>query len=114
MRRKLRLAQPAKNDIEAIWSHTARLYDAELADAYELLLWQAIRDIRDEPERPASRKRDDLGTQVRSYHTDLSKGRSGSGVKSPRHVISYTLQFENEVRVLRILHEKMRPERYLE
>lgn len=113
MRRKLRLAQPAKNDIEAIWSHTARFFDVEQADAYESLLWQAIRDIRDEPERPASRKRDDLGAQVRSYYIDLSKGRSGSGVKSPRHVIFYTLQFENEVRVLRILHEIIRPERYL-
>ena len=72
-----------------------------------------MRDLRDDPERASSRNRDDLGPMVRSYHIDLSKGRSGTGIKSPRHVIFYTLQYKDEVRVLRILHDRMRPERHL-
>lgn len=113
MRRRLRLAEPALKDIDEIWSYTAEVYDVDQADAYEALLWQAIRDIRDAPERPSSRKRDDLGQAVRTYHIELSKGRSGTGIKAPRHVLIYTLHFEGEVRILRILHDRMKPEHHL-
>ena len=113
MSRTIRLTESAEADLDAILLWTVERFDVEQALRYQALLNQALDDIRKEPEGPTSRLHLKLGTQVRSYHIDSSKGRSGSGVKSPRHVIFYTLQFENEVRVLRILHERMRPERYL-
>lgn len=99
--------------MEAIWLYTASTYDLDLADDYDTLLWQSLRDIRDDPDRPASQERPELGAQVRSYRIELSKERSGTGIKSPRHVVFYTLQFEDEVFVLRILHDRMKPDRHL-
>ncbi len=81
MRRRLRLSTPARIDIDEIWLYSAKRYDADQADAYEALIWQAIRDIRDEPERPSSRERNHLGKMVRSYHIELSKGRGGNGTE---------------------------------
>ncbi len=113
MFRRIHLTESAEADLDAIWLWTAERYDVDQALRYQALLDQALDDIRIDPERPSSRELPHLGERVRSYHIDLSKFRSGTGIKSPRHVIFYTLQFENEVRVLRILHDRMRPERYL-
>lgn len=112
MLRPLRQTKPADQDIEHIWDYTARRYNAEQADAYTDLIGQALRDIEQDPERPSSRKHPDLGEEIRSYRVDLSKRRSGTGIKSPRHVIFYTLAYDDEILVLRILHETMEPYRH--
>lgn len=113
MPRPLRLSDDAKADMEDIWVWTAEKYDVEQADRYQKLLNQALDDIRIEPERPSSRERPELGKRVRSYAIDLSKERSGTGIKSPRHVVFYTLAYEDTVVVLRILHDRMEPGRYV-
>lgn len=68
---------------------------------------QALDDIRLDPIRPSSVPHPELGEGVRSYHIALSKFRSGTGIKSPRHVIVYTLRQADEVYVLRIVHDRM-------
>lgn len=83
--------------MEDIWYWTAVRYDAD----------QALDDLRLDPERPSSIPRPDLGTGVRSYHIELSKYRSRTGIKSPRHVIIYTLRQADEVYVVRIIHDRM-------
>jgi len=45
MPRQLRLSPAATIDRDAIWSYTAKRYDAEQADAYDLLVGQALQDI---------------------------------------------------------------------
>lgn len=107
MSRSLRLSGPANEDIRAIFEYTCSTYDLKQAIAYSDLIQTAIHDIVADPERPSSIPHPELGEGVRSYHTELSKYRSGTGVKSPRHVIIYTLRLAEEVYVLRIVHERM-------
>ncbi len=107
MGHRLRLSGPANEDIRSIWEYTRSTYDYEQAIAYFELLEQAIRDVVADPERPSSIPRPELGTGVRSYHIALSKFRSGTGIKSPRHVIVYALRRADEVYILRIVHDRM-------
>lgn len=113
MPRQLRLSKSAQLDKDEIWLYTANTYNLEQADAYDKLLVQALRDIRTEPERPSSRKYPALGPEVRGYHISLSKKRSGARIRSPRHVVFYTLEFEDETIVLRILKDDMDARRHL-
>lgn len=113
MARQLRQTGQANRDFEDILDYTAVTYDEDQARAYAMLLGQALRDIEEDPEHPSSLPRPKLGSQVRSYHIELSKKRSGSGVKSPRHVIFYTLKYPGVVKVLRILHDRADPKRHL-
>lgn len=107
MGRRLRLSSLASQDILGIWEYTKSTYGYKQALAYSEFLEQAIQDVVADPERPSSIPRPELGTGVRSYHIELSKRRSGTGVKSPRHVIVYALRTADEVFVLRIVHDRM-------
>lgn len=93
--------------MEDIWYWTAIRYDTDQAVKYQALLDQALDDLRLDPERASSILRPELGVGVRSYHIALSKFRSGTGIKSPRHVVVYALRREDEVLVLRIVHDRM-------
>lgn len=93
--------------MEDIWYWTAARYDVGQAMKYQVLLDQALDDLRLEPDRASSIPRPDLGVGVRSYHIALSKFRSGTGIKSPRHVVVYALRKADEVLVLRIVHDRM-------
>lgn len=114
MARRLRQSPEAKQDIKNIWHYTAAMYNADQADTYGTLIRQALRDIKQNPERPSSLPRPDLGDGIRSYHIELSKKRSGMGIKTPRHIIYYSLKYEQKVVVLRVLHDRMDPKRYLQ
>jgi len=114
MPRKLRLSPAATIDRDAIWLYTARRYDFEQADAYDLLVGQALRDIAQRPEGPTSRLHPEFGPDVRSYHISLSKKRSGTRIGTPRHVMFYTLEFEDVVFVMRIIKDDMDPRRHLD
>lgn len=83
------------------------------ADAYDTLIFQALRDIAENPEWSTSQEHPDLGTQVRSYRIALSKERSGTGIKKARHVLFYTLCYKELVYVVRILHDSMDPHKHL-
>ena len=107
MHRQLRVSDFAKSDMEDIWYWTAIRYDADQAVKYQALLDQALDDLRLDPERASSIPRPELGLGVRSYHIELSKFRSGTGIKSPRHVIVYALRRAGEVYILRIVHDRM-------
>lgn len=113
MRRRLRQSKEADKDLDNIWNYTAKVYGIEQAESYSSIIKQALRDIEQNPLRPTSRAEPDLGQDVRSYRIALSKGRSGSTVKSPRHVVIYTLQFKDEIFVMRILHDAMDVVRHL-
>lgn len=107
MNRHLRHSTHAQRDIDEIWYYTAKTYGVEKADEYIGLLCQAFSDIAENPVRPGSVARPDFGDQVRVYRIALSNDRSEIDIKSPRHVIIYTLAHANETFVLRILHDAM-------
>ena len=114
MPRKLRLSPAATIDRDAIWLYTARRYNSEQADAYDLLVVQALKDIAEDPERPTCRLHPEFGPDVRSYHIALSKKRSGTRIGKPRHVVFYTLEYEEVVFVMRIIKDDMDSRRHLD
>jgi len=107
MLRPIRLSESAESDMDEIWDWTAEQYGVEHAVQYQRVLDQALDDIRLDPERPSSQPHPELGSHVRSYQAALSTSRSGTSIKSPRHIVLYTLESEDEIFVLRILHDRM-------
>lgn len=102
---RLIVTAPARADLRNIRSYTVEHHGHRGADAYDALLKQALRDIRDDPLRPGSRDRPEIGAGIRSYHTAHSRARAGTRIGSPRHFVLYFLPRENEVVISRILHD---------
>jgi len=92
-------------DIAAIQAYTVRTHGREAARAYNLLLRQAFKDIREDPFRPGSKARPEIAAGVRTYHVSFSRGRAASTVKRPRHVILYYQAGEDQIAISRILHD---------
>ncbi len=103
--RKLSITHPARSDLTGIRRYTIDRYGRTGADAYDALLKQAIRDVWEDPYRPGSRERPEIGANIRSYHSALSRERAASKIKSPRHFILYFLPHDNEVAISRVLHD---------
>ena len=103
--RKVSITGPARGDLTDIRRYSVERYGRTIADAYNVLLKQAIRDVRDDPYRPGSKERSDIGENIRSYHTALSKVRAPSAIKSPRHFVLYFLPRDDEVVISRVLHD---------
>lgn len=101
----LSLTARAQRDLADIRSYTVNKHGARAAKSYNALLRQAFRDILDDPFRPGSRSRPEIGNNVRSFHITFSKFRAASDVRTPRHFILYLLALENEIVVSRVLHD---------
>ncbi|SOC24595.1 type II toxin-antitoxin system RelE/ParE family toxin [Thalassospira xiamenensis] len=99
------LTGPARNDLLEIRAYTLQTHGPVAADAYDSLLRQAFKDIRDNPFRPGSKDRSEIGANIRSFHTSLSRKRASSSVKSPRHFVLYFLPKEDEIVISRVLHD---------
>ncbi len=69
--------------------------------------------VAEQPERPGSRRRDDLAAGIRSFHLEIAAGRRGAAA----HVVYYMrgrLDDGSEgVIIARLLHERMEPLRHL-
>jgi len=113
MKRAIRLSRQAQCDIDQIWGCTAQTYNAGQAIKYVRLVQRALDDLEEDPERPTSRSQPEFGFRVRSYHISLSKKRSGVRIRTPRHVIYYTLKYDGVILVLRILKDDMDAPRHL-
>lgn len=103
--RRLIVTAPARSDLADIHRYTRARYGVRAANAYDALLKQAMRDLRDDPLRPGSNERPEIGRNMRSYHAALSRKRAASKVKAPRHFLLYFLPDEDAVVVSRILHD---------
>ncbi len=103
--RRLTITHPARSDLIDIRTYTIDRYGRAGADAYDALLKQAIRDVWEDPYRPGSQERPEIGANIRSYHSALSRERAASTVKSPRHFVLYFLPHDDEVAISRVLHD---------
>lgn len=103
--RKLSITHPARSDLTDIRRYTIDRYGRAGADAYDALLKQAIRDVWEDPFRPGSRERPEIGASIRRYHSALSRERAALTVNAPRHFILYFLPHDSEVVISRVLHD---------
>ena len=107
------LTEAADQDLIDILRETAREFGRLQRNRYAQLIQRAIEMIANSPDRPGSRRRDDLGSGVRSFHLERAARRRGSA----SHVIYYLRgQLDDGgdgVIIARVLHERMEPLRHL-
>jgi toxin ParE1/3/4 len=108
-----RLTPAAEQDIADILRETARMFGPMQRARYAALLGQAAELVAAEPARPGSRRRDDLGPGIRSFHVELAARRRGAA----SHILYY-LQARLEggdegIVIARVLHQSMEPARHL-
>ncbi len=89
---KVILRQEAIEDLNDIWEYTFEKWSENQADKYYATIKFACKEIGENP---------DLG----KVYTGIS--RNLLGLKSGKHIIFYHLISENEIEVIRILHERM-------
>jgi toxin ParE1/3/4 len=106
--RRIVLARCARRDIFEVLTWSREQFGEQAAKRYDRLLKQSIRDIAQDPGRPTSRARPELGPDVRAYHLSNSRGRwrSEFGVtKRPRHFLIYRCRKDGALELLRVLHD---------
>jgi toxin ParE1/3/4 len=115
-RSEVRVTGPARRDLAAILKRSRKEFGEAAALRYEALLAQALRDIRDDPERPGSKERPEIMIEgARTYHLSFSRSRvSGSSVREPRHFLLYRRRDERVIEVGRILHDSRDLARHLQ
>ena len=112
--RKYRLTALADADIADILAHTIREFGERQFELYGALMDKAARMIGEDPFRPSSRARDELGESVRSFHVELAADRKGAA----SHVLYYVPgALDNGTQgaiILRVLWDGMEPRRRVE
>ncbi|MGV3580648.1 type II toxin-antitoxin system RelE/ParE family toxin [Brevundimonas sp.] len=104
-RLSLAITEAAQRDIEDLIAFSRRRFGELRADRYQALLLAALLDLRDDPDRPGVRCDDRLQEGIRLFHM-RSVSRPVTGVRSPRHWIVFRVRGP-QLRVMRVLHEKM-------
>lgn len=89
---KVILRQKAIDDLNDIWDYTFEQWSEKQADKYYATLKFACKEIGENPE---------IGREYPGITNNLF------GLKSGKHIIFYHLISDNEIEVLRILHERM-------
>ncbi len=89
---KVFLRQKAINDLNDIWDYTFEQWSEIQADKYYGTLKSVCKEIGTNP---------DLGKEYTEIERNLL------GFKSGKHIIFYHVISEDEIEVIRILHERM-------
>lgn len=89
---KVILKQEAINDLNDIWEYTFQKWSENQADIYYAMLKFACEEIGENPE--IGRKYDEVRKNLLGLH-------------SGRHIVFYQLVADDEIEVVRILHERM-------
>ena len=89
---KVIFRQEAIDDLNNIWDYTFEQWSENQADKYYSTLRFACTEIGENP---------DIGKEYTEIRKDLL------GLKSGKHIIFYHLTSEDEIEVIRILHERM-------
>jgi toxin ParE1/3/4 len=89
---KVILRQKAIDDLNNIWEYTIEKWSEKQADKYYATIKFACKEIGENP---------DLGKEYFGINRNLL------GLKSGKHIVFYHLISENEIEVIRILHERM-------
>jgi toxin ParE1/3/4 len=103
----------ADGDVEAILRHSGKQFGPRQRDIYASLIDRAVEMVAEDPKRPGSRDRRDLGSGIRSFHLELAACRRGAA----SHILYYLrgrLDTGGEgVIIARVLHEGMEPTRHI-
>lgn len=107
---RLRLSPVAEQDMEDILAHSEANFGKVARLRYAALLEAGLSEIASDPDRPAVRRRDELGPGVRTYHLYYARehARTEHGtVKRPRHFFLFRLSAPDVLDLGRVLHDAM-------
>jgi len=94
-------------EIEQALDHSAQEFGDAARDRYEALVFAAISDVAENPNRVGSRTRPQFGRNARAWHLRLSRARARTPtgtVKNPRHFVIYYMK-DGVVFIIRLLHD---------
>lgn len=89
---KVTLRQEAIDDLNNIWTYTFEKWSEKQADKYYATLEFACTQIGENPE---------LGKEYKGINNNLL------GLRTGKHIIFYQVINEQEIEIIRILHERM-------
>lgn len=108
---KVRYTRPADHDILRALSNSIRLFGPKQAERYLEIIRTGVQAIADEPKRPSSHARDELGRGVRSYHLQFAARRRSGASHIIYYWVSSPMDGECELIILRVLADRMDPAR---
>ena len=97
---RLVVSASARRDIANALQHSLRRWGPAQRRQYRSLVEDALGDLLDHPEHPASRARDDIRSGIRTFHI-ARQGRPAS------HFIVYRIAPARDIHVIRLLHDAM-------
>lgn len=106
-----RISRPAQADLATLLMISLARWGEGGRARYAALLAEAMRKIAAAPDGPTTRARADLAPGLRSYH--IRHARRGHGVRMPVHVLYYRVAVDDSIEVVRVLHERMDPQRHV-
>lgn len=96
--RKIRLAQSAKRDLEAIWEYTVQEWGEEQAEKYIGLIEKGLSQLLDNP-------------YLGKPRSDIKEGYRALQVE--KHLVFYRLA-EEDLNVIGVVHVRMDAKRYID
>jgi toxin ParE1/3/4 len=111
---RYRLSDPAKADIASVLRKSETMHGVEARMRYRALLAAAIRRVAADPNGLSTLDRSDVLESIRSFHIRHSRNESREApVGDPVHVIFYRAVKPGLVEIVRVLHERMEPNRHI-
>ncbi len=111
---RYRLSAPAKADIASLLKRSEELHGREARVRYRGCLSAALRRVATDLEGRSTVDRGQLFPGLRSFHIHHSRYESREvPVVRPVHLIFFRIRQVGIVEIVRILHERMEPERHL-
>ncbi|MGC4081558.1 MAG: type II toxin-antitoxin system RelE/ParE family toxin [Vicinamibacterales bacterium] len=112
---RFRLARPAQIDLANILATSAERWGSDGRQRYAAVLAGAMRQVADDPEGPLTKERPELRSGIRSFHVRHARRPAAAArVRRPVHVLYYRVDQEGVIEIVRVLHDKMDPSRYLD
>ncbi len=111
---RYRLSQPAKADIASILRSSETRHGADARVRYRGLLAATLRRIAEDPHGPLTIDRGDLFAGLRCLHSRHGRDQSREApVAGPVHMVFYRAVEPELIEIVRVLHERMEPDRHL-
>jgi toxin ParE1/3/4 len=109
---RLRISRAAQADLTSILKTSFEHWGEAGRARYAALLTAAMQRTAADPDGPTTKERTDLAPGVRSFH--IRHARRGHGVAAPVHVLYYRVADASTLEIIRVLHERMDPNRHVD
>jgi toxin ParE1/3/4 len=111
---RFRLSRLAQSDLAHVLATSATQWGAHGSRRYSTLLTAAMLKVAADPEGPAGQDRGDLARGVDSLHLRHARADDPEAkVGRPAHILYYRVVRPGLVEIVRVLHERMEPSRYI-